>query len=115
MWSVGCVFAELYKKKPLFRGDSEIGQLHQVFMALGTPNDEMWENCNSLPNFNPEFPKWTEDFNKYIPINMGEESKDLLRKMIVLDPIKRISAKDAISHPFFKDIKSLFPEIMIHE
>jgi serine/threonine protein kinase len=31
MWSVGCIFGELYKTEPLFTGDSEIGQIFQIF------------------------------------------------------------------------------------
>ena len=30
-WSIGCIMAELYNGAPLFRGDSEIGQLYQIF------------------------------------------------------------------------------------
>ena len=31
MWSVGCIFAEMVTKKPLFHGDSEIDQLFRIF------------------------------------------------------------------------------------
>ena len=32
VWSLGCIMAELYLKIPLFCGDSEIDQLHKIFM-----------------------------------------------------------------------------------
>ncbi len=30
-WSIGCIFAELAQKKPLFYGDSEIDQIFRIF------------------------------------------------------------------------------------
>ena len=31
MWSVGCIFAEMVTRKPLFPGDSEIAQIFKIF------------------------------------------------------------------------------------
>lgn len=42
MWSVGCIMFELAHRKPLFYGESEIGQLFKIFKCLGTPDDSLW-------------------------------------------------------------------------
>ena len=42
MWSVGCIFAELILKTPLFMGSNELDQLDKIFKVLGNPNDENW-------------------------------------------------------------------------
>lgn len=42
LWSIGCIFAELAQKRPLFSGDSEIDQIFKIFKTLGTPNDQNW-------------------------------------------------------------------------
>ncbi len=42
MWSVGCIFAEMVRKQPLFPGDSEFQQLLHIFKTLGTPNERTW-------------------------------------------------------------------------
>lgn len=31
IWSVGCIMAELYNRKPLFEGKSDVDQLHKIF------------------------------------------------------------------------------------
>lgn len=31
VWSIGCIFAEMASKRPLFQGDSEIDQLFRIF------------------------------------------------------------------------------------
>eukprot|EP00879_Flechtneria_rotunda_P028061 GHRR01030139.1.p1 GENE.GHRR01030139.1~~GHRR01030139.1.p1 ORF type:complete len:246 (+),score=81.53 GHRR01030139.1:255-992(+) len=48
MWSVGCIFAELVRKQPLFPGDSEWQQLLHIFKLLGTPNENVWPGVSRL-------------------------------------------------------------------
>ena len=39
VWSIGVIFYELAHKKPLFAGDSEIGQIFKIFRTLGSPTE----------------------------------------------------------------------------
>lgn len=50
MWSIGCIFAELIQKDPLFPGRGEIDQLNRIFNLLGKPNEDMWPGFSRLPN-----------------------------------------------------------------
>lgn len=45
--------------------------------------------------------------------NLDEVGMDLLQKMLVYDPVKRISAKDARRHRYFRDVK-LPPGLTVH-
>ena len=47
VWSVGCIFAELLGRKPLFPGDDYIHQLQIISDVLGTPADEDLEFVTS--------------------------------------------------------------------
>lgn len=49
LWSVGCVIAEVFIRKPLFSSDSDIGQLFAVITSLGSPPQE-W--ADKFPDYN---------------------------------------------------------------
>mmetsp|Transcript_5157 Transcript_5157/g.32376 ORF Transcript_5157/g.32376 Transcript_5157/m.32376 type:complete len:323 (+) Transcript_5157:188-1156(+) len=103
MWSVGCIFAELVRKAPLFPGDSELQQLLHIFKLLGTPNESTWPGVSRFRDWH-EFPQWnTQPLSKYLP-DLDKDGLDLIAQMLVYDPAKRISAKDALNHPYFEDI-----------
>jgi len=88
-------------KRPLFPGDSEIDQLFRIFRTLGTPTDEIWVGCTSLPDFKPNFPQWKkQEINTVIP-NVDPLALDLLCDMLIYEPARRISAKEAVQHPYF--------------
>lgn len=100
MWSVGCIFAELARKRPLFPGDSELQQLLHIFKLLGTPSESVWPGVTKLRDWH-EFPQWKlQDLNKAVP-ELDNNGIDLLRRMLVYDPAERIHANQALDHPYF--------------
>jgi cyclin-dependent kinase len=105
MWSVACIFAEMVSGKPLFPGDSEIDQLFRVFRVLGTPTEEVWPGISSYPDFKQTFPKWNAASLKETCPDMDEQGLDLLSKILVYQPSKRMSALDALKHPYFDELK----------
>ena len=103
IWSIGCIFTEMATNRALFPGDSEIDQLFRIFRTLGTPNESIWEGVSRLPDFKATFPQWQrQDLEKFMPA--CPEGLDLLNKLLVYDPNRRISAKEALNHRYFKDI-----------
>ena len=98
LWSVGCIFAEMVQKRPLFAGDSEIDQIFKIFQQLGTPTEHTWPGINKLKDFKLTFPKWQEQpLNKKVT-NLDPIGMDLLNRMVILEPSKRITAKQAMQH-----------------
>ncbi|CAL9111312.1 unnamed protein product [Musa acuminata var. zebrina] len=105
VWSIGCIFAEMVNQRPLFPGDSEIDELFKIFRVLGTPNEETWPGVTSLPDFKSAFPKWLpKDLATAVP-NLEVTGIDLLSKMLRLDPSKRVTARQALEHEYFKDFR----------
>jgi len=103
MWSVGCILGEMAAGTALFRGDSEIDTIFQVFQKLGTPSEVEWPGLSTLPDFKPTFPKWqrrpwSEIRNS--AATLGPSGTSILDDMLRYDPRKRISARQALTHPY---------------
>lgn len=104
MWSIGAIFYELYKCEHAFAGDSEIGQLIEIFQLTGTPTCENWREIDKLDNYIARFPQFKTSLKKKLN-NMDSTCYDLLSKMLHLDPSKRIDVVDALNHKFFDDVR----------
>jgi len=109
LWSIGCIFSEMVQKKTLFAGDSEIDQLYRIFRTLGTPNEKMWPGVSQLSDFTPNFPDWPPRKFCEILNKLDQPSIAIIQKMLIYDPSKRISAKDALQSPIFYDINNPKP------
>lgn len=104
IWSVGCIFAEMLGKGvPLFPGKDAYTQLTLMINLLGSPSPEALEKVQSdmarkhfenLPKSNP--PPLSERFPGVEPVAL-----DLLAKLLDWDPHERITAYEALSHPYF--------------
>lgn len=104
IWSIGCIMAEMIDNKPLFPGDSEIDELFKIFQTLGTPSEQAWPGVSTLPYFKGTFPNWAGNHLPRLYPQLDLNGLDLLNKMLTYDPTKRISAKDALKHPWFNDL-----------
>ncbi|KAI8811681.1 kinase-like domain-containing protein [Cladochytrium replicatum] len=104
MWSVGCIFAEMCIKQPLFPGDSEIDEIFRIFRALGTPNVTNWPGFTKLPDYKDNFPAWTGQPFEQLVKGLDPQGINLLSNLLVYDPANRISAKRALLHPYFRDV-----------
>lgn len=110
IWSIGCIFAEMATRKPLFQGDSEIDQLFRMFRVLRTPTEDIWPGVTSMPDYKPTFPCWTANQLEKQVKNMTPEAIDLLQQTLIYNPSKRITAKAMLEHPYFDSFdKRLIP------
>jgi serine/threonine protein kinase len=105
IWSVGCIFAELVIKKPLFKGDCEFEQIMKIYSILGTPKIEDWNEIVNLPYYSNKFPNFSAKKIEEI-VKLDVNGINLLKSMLQYDPNKRITAKQALLHPFFMTKKS---------
>eukprot|EP01016_Furgasonia_blochmanni_P011266 TRINITY_DN1502_c0_g1_i2.p2 TRINITY_DN1502_c0_g1~~TRINITY_DN1502_c0_g1_i2.p2 ORF type:complete len:476 (+),score=45.85 TRINITY_DN1502_c0_g1_i2:492-1919(+) len=106
MWSLGCIFAELLLGYPLFQGKNEQELLEKIYEKCGGPDDSTWPDVSRLPMYTERGPKkqYMKSLAFYmkskIP-NIDEHSLNLLDRLLVLNPDKRMTAKEALEHPYF--------------
>ncbi|GCF00199.1 serine/threonine protein kinase, CMGC, CDC2/CDK sub [Zygosaccharomyces mellis] len=103
MWGVGCVFAECFEKKPVLQGTTDIDQGHVIFKLLGTPTEEQWPLARYLPGAELTRTNYPGTLRDRFGKNLSETGLDFLKKLLALDPYKRLTAMSAIQHPFFKE------------
>jgi cyclin-dependent kinase len=110
MWSVGCIFAEMIARAPLyvhlsylqtnshqrcsrFPGDSEIDEIFRICRLLGTPSEQVWPGVTSLPDYKAIFPQWAPKDLESNVANLDEVSADLLSVsfQLIIPPASRSS------------------------
>ncbi|KAK1433899.1 hypothetical protein QVD17_10817 [Tagetes erecta] len=109
MWSIGCLMAEFLSNNPLFEGTTELEQINCIFRILGTPDELIWPGYSKLPGFKPDFVKKPAlVFASSIPVSLlfglptlSGLGCDLLKRLLIYDPDKRITAKEALTHGWF--------------
>jgi len=114
VWSVGCIIAELLGRRPIFPGRDYMHQLALVVKALGMPPKEELEfiaheraraYIESL-GVGPEPGVVWEDMFPDAP----PAAVDLLKRMLVFDPSKRITVDQALEHPWMASLHDLNDE-----
>ncbi|UZJ51964.1 hypothetical protein CBS101457_001284 [Exobasidium rhododendri] len=101
MWSVGCIMGELLLRVPLFAGQSDIQQISMMCQLLGTPTEKDWPGHKSLPTYMPLEQNPGSPLRSVFPA-ASPDSIDLLQKLLQFDPNRRIGAREALHHQYFR-------------
>lgn len=131
LWAVGCIFAELLSLRPIFKGEEakqdtkkavpfQRNQMGKIGEILGLPTKKEWPLLPAMPEYpnlqtvnlhNPSvnrpkgIEKWYRDTvanNNYAANAAPSDSAlDLLKVFLTYDPLKRVTAEQALKHPYF--------------
>ncbi|CEG47103.1 cmgc cdk crk7 protein kinase [Plasmopara halstedii] len=111
MWSIGCVFAELYIGHPIFQGKTELEQITKIFDICGTPTTESWPDYKFLTHsstFVPDKPK-PKRLREHLMRETSARKRilpkgalELIEALLVLDPEQRLTAGDCLKTLYFQ-------------
>eukprot|EP01084_Bolivina_argentea_P028999 53857_1 len=104
IWSLGCIFAELILRRPLFPGQNYLDQLKIIFEVMGTPKDLTWIKT-------PEAKRWVQKLKphngkplKQVFEKASDGALQLLSVMLTMDPASRYSSLQCLRHPYLKEL-----------
>ncbi|CAK71892.1 unnamed protein product (macronuclear) [Paramecium tetraurelia] len=108
IWGAGCVLFEITALFPLFPGSNELDQVHRIHNILGTPNPKVLDRFRKhASHMEINFPsKVGTGLENLIP-HAPKDVVDLIKQMLIYDPDERINAKQALRHPYFKELRDL--------
>ncbi|KAL0230307.1 hypothetical protein PCE1_003868 [Barthelona sp. PCE] len=104
LWAVGCTFFELAEGMVCFKGDTEVKMQNRIFEKLGTPTPSSWpdlKRSTKMWNNIREFPVDAPIPPSQFCTRLDPCGLDLLYRLLDINPETRITAADALRHPFF--------------
>lgn len=108
VWSVGCILGELLMRRPLFPGENYLHQLQLIMQTLGSPSldDLHFVQTEAARQFILRQPYHRGvPFSQLMPHVRGP-CLDLLHRMLLFDPHKRITIDEALAHPFMARVRA---------
>lgn len=103
IWGIGCVFGELFTKKPILEGKSDIHQAELIFKLLGSPTIENFPNCHLINRNNINLKiNYSRSLESNFKNLLSIDAINLLSGMLTLDPLKRFNAIKCLNSNFFK-------------
>eukprot|EP00058_Branchiostoma_floridae_P009430 XP_002594918.1 hypothetical protein BRAFLDRAFT_72299 [Branchiostoma floridae] len=105
MWGVGCIFYEMSAGRPLFPGSTVEDELHLIFKTLGTPAAETWPGAMTNEDFLMyNFPHYEPEPLVNLAPRLDADGQDLASKLLQYEAKWRISAEEAMKHPYFNTL-----------
>ncbi|XP_048697857.2 mitogen-activated protein kinase 15 isoform X1 [Caretta caretta] len=105
MWSIGCILGEMLLGKPLFPGTSTVNQIEQILSVIPAPSQEDILAIHSdyrASVINRISSRRRVTIEEILPSSIPPHALDLLKRLLVFNPDKRLTAEEALQHPYVK-------------
>lgn len=116
IWSVGCIFAELFSNKPFFRGENPPHQLEVIVRKIGCPAPDNLDFIgsrlayDSIVKLGTDPNVGTEAFHKYFPKGTNPLAIDLIKSMLKFHPTERFTVEQCLQHDYLADFRGQMSE-----
>ncbi|CAD5225053.1 unnamed protein product [Bursaphelenchus okinawaensis] len=109
-WSCGCILAELIMGKPLLAGKDRIDQGRVIIELLGYPDSEALKAMKvSRPRLSRKSARGVKMMTA--GYDMPPEVEDILQKILVYSPNRRMLPSQVISHSYYNELRTIPPPI----
>jgi len=110
IWSFSLIIIEMLIGKPLFQGESELEMLSLISQLIGPPPQELVESGSRKNEFFDENLDLLPENQQKLNISWGNITEDndlinLLQNSLTWDQNCRITARDALKHPWVRSFK----------
>lgn len=105
MWSIGCIFAEMLNNgRALFPGHNPEDQLQLIVNVCGSPSPEAIASVRDARAraHLARMPRHSRKPLRELFPRSDPMAIDLLEKILEFDPAKRITAEEALQHPYLR-------------
>eukprot|EP01114_Cavostelium_apophysatum_P007126 TRINITY_DN1887_c0_g1_i1.p1 TRINITY_DN1887_c0_g1~~TRINITY_DN1887_c0_g1_i1.p1 ORF type:complete len:346 (-),score=101.36 TRINITY_DN1887_c0_g1_i1:903-1940(-) len=114
MWSLGCMMcAMIFQKEPFFNGSDNQHQLEKIAKVLGTEDlyaylhkyslkmDSQYQALVGKHSRKP-LSQFINDTNRHVAV---PQALDFVEKLLRYDGYERLTAQEAMSHPYFDPVR----------
>ncbi|BFZ16465.1 hypothetical protein BsWGS_19504 [Bradybaena similaris] len=119
MWSLGCILGEMLLGKPLFPGSSTLNQIERIMASIPPPSRADVDSLKSsygasvLDKAASAVGRHRKPFDELLP-DAPEDGVDLMKKLLHFNPDKRITADEALRHPYVRRFHNPAGEISLN-
>ncbi|KAG7471982.1 hypothetical protein MATL_G00103810 [Megalops atlanticus] len=105
VWSAACILAEMITGQVLFPGSDSIDQLKKILNLTGTPHPSLVQKMQSKDarSYVQSLPPQKKKNFREVFSSMDAKAVEILEGMLLLDPEKRMTAKEGLSHPYLSE------------